>query len=88
MQRNTVFRDAIMTASMFQGEGGFQSVVGPETKAKLPGPAIQPLIQGQSNRPMSDLQTMQEDERKRHEQTYIYEHGHNDGSSALGKGSF
>jgi hypothetical protein len=37
---------------------------------------------------MSDLQTMQEDERKRHEQTYIYEHGHNDGSSALGKGSF
>jgi len=76
-----------MTA-MFQGEGGLQSVVGPKTKAKLPGPAIQPVLQGQINKPMSDLQVMQADEKKRHEQTYIYEHGHNDGSSALGKGSF
>lgn len=67
-----------MTASMFQGEGGSQSVVGPSTKAKLPGPAIQPLISGQINKPMSDMQTMQENERKQHEQTYIYEHGHND----------
>lgn len=76
-----------MTA-MYQGEGGYTAVVGPKTKAKLPGPAIEPLIQGQVNKPKSDLQLMQEDERKRHEQTYIYEHGHNDGSSALGKGSF
>ena len=77
-----------MTASMFQGEGGYQSVVGPKTKAKLPGPAIEPLIQGQTNKPKSDMQVMQENERKQHEQTYIYENGHNDGSSALGKGSF
>jgi len=76
-----------MTA-MFQGHGGNQSAVGPKTKAKLPGPAIQPLIQGQINRPMSDMQVMQQNERKQHEQTYIYEHGHNDGSSPLGKGSF
>ncbi len=67
-----------MTASMFQGEGGYQAVVGPRTRAKLPGPAIQPLLQGQINKPMSDLQTMQENERKQHEQTYIYENGHND----------
>lgn len=66
-----------MTA-MFQGEGGVQAVVGPKTKAKLPGPAIQPLISGQFNAPKSDLQVMQDDERKRHEQTYIYENGHND----------
>lgn len=77
-----------MTASMFQGEGGYQSVVGPKTKAKLPGPAIQPLISTQPNKPLSDLQAMQENERRQHEQNYIYENGHNDGSSALGKGSF
>ncbi len=68
-----------MTASMFQGEGGYTSVVGPKTKARLPGPV---------NKPMSDLQVMQDNERKQHEQTYIYENGHNDGSSALGQGSF
>jgi hypothetical protein len=73
---------------MFQGEGGYQSVVGPKTKAKLPGPAIEPLIQGQPNKPKSDMQVMQENERRQHEQTYIYEHGHNDGSAPLGKGSF
>lgn len=77
-----------MTASLYQGEGGYQAVVGPRTNAKLPGPAIQPLLQGQVNKPKSDLQTMQDDERKQHEQTYIYEHGHNDGSSPLGQGSF
>ena len=67
-----------MTASMFQGEGDLQSVVGPKIKAKLPGPAIQPLLQEQINRPKSDLQTMQDNERRQHEQTYIYENGHND----------
>lgn len=77
-----------MTASMFQGEAGYQSVVGPETKAKLPGPAIQPISSGQFNKPKSDLQTMQDNERRQHEQTYIYENGHNDGSSELGNGSF
>lgn len=67
-----------MTASMFQGEGGIQSVVGPKTKAKLPGPAIQPLLSGQIDKPKSDLQNMQDNERKQHEQVYIYEFGHND----------
>lgn len=67
-----------MTA-MFQGEGGIQSVVGPKTRARLPGPI---------DKPMSDMQVMQQNERKQHEQTYIYEHGHNDGSAPLGKGSF
>jgi hypothetical protein len=66
-----------MTA-MFQGEGGYQATVGPKTKAKLPGPAIQPITSGQIDKPKSDLQVMQDDERKRHEQTYIYENGHND----------
>lgn len=77
-----------MTASMFQGEGGYTSVVGPQTKAKLPGAAIESILKGQVNKPMSDMQTMQANERKQHEQTYIYENGHNDGSSALGQGSF
>lgn len=77
-----------MTASMFQGEGGIQSVVGLKTKAKLPEPAIEPILQGQVNKPKSDMQVMQENERKQHEQTYIYENGHNDGSAPLGKGSF
>ncbi len=43
---------------------------------------------GPSPKPKSDMQVMQDQERKQHEQTYIYEHGHNDGSSPLGKGSF
>lgn len=67
-----------MTASMFQGEGGYTAVVGPKTKAKLPGPAIEPILQGQINKPKSDMQVMQDNERKQHEQTYIYENGHND----------
>lgn len=66
-----------MTASMFQGEGGYQAVVGPKTKAKLPGPAIQPLASGQVNKPMSDLHIMLQNERAQHEQRYIYEKGHN-----------
>ena len=77
-----------MTASIFQGDGGYTSVVGEKLKGRLPGPAIEPLKQGQIDKPKSDMQIMQDDERKRHEQTYIYEHGHNDGSSPLGKGSF
>jgi hypothetical protein len=55
--------------------------VGPKSTGKLPGPV-------QADRPMSDLQAMQADERKRHMDTYIYEHGHNDGSSPLGEPSF
>lgn len=66
-----------MTASMFQGEGGYTSVVGQNPHGHLPQPAVK-----------SDMQVMQDNERKQHEQTYIYEHGHNDGSAPLGKGSF
>lgn len=67
-----------MTASMFQGEGGFTKVVGVNEKGRLPGPAFEPYRQSHPDKPMSDLQHMQENERKQHEQTYIYEHGHND----------
>jgi hypothetical protein len=31
-----------------------------------------------SPKPKSDMQVMQDNERKQHEQTYIYENGHND----------
>lgn len=77
-----------MSANLYQGQGSPMQVVGPKAKGKLPGPAVVPMQQGQVNKPMSDLQTMQSDERKRHMDTYIYEHGHNDGSSALGEPSF
>jgi hypothetical protein len=67
-----------MTASMFSGEGGFTKVVGLKEKGRLPGPAFEPYRQAMFNKPKSDLQNMQENERKQHEQTYIYENGHND----------
>lgn len=66
-----------MTASMFQGEGNQMSAVGREMKTRLPGP-IRALKQGSVGPTMSDLQVMQDNERKQHEQNYIYEHGHND----------
>lgn len=67
-----------MTASMFQGEGGYTSVVGEKPKGNLPHPPIQALKQGSVGPVMSDMQFMADNERKQHEQTYIYEHGHND----------
>ena len=67
-----------MTASMFQGEGGYSSVVGEKPKGNLPHPPIQALKQGSVGPVMSDMQFMADNERKQHEQTYIYEHGHND----------
>jgi len=72
---------------MFQGEGGYMSTVGEEMKTHLPGmtPAMK---QGSEGPVMSDLQFMQNNERKQHEQNYIYEHGHNDGSAPLGEASF
>ncbi len=76
-----------MTASMFQGEGGYTSVVGEKMKGHLPGP-FRALKQGSEGKVMSDMQTMAENERKQHEQTYIYENGHNDGSAPLGTPSF
>lgn len=63
------------------------SAVGEEMKTRLPGP-VAALKQGSVGPVMSDLQRMQRDERKQHEQNYIYEHGHNDGSAPLGKPSF
>ncbi len=65
-----------MTA-MFQGEGGYMSAVGKEMKTHLPGP-ISALKQGSFGPVKSDMQVMQDNERKQHEQTYIYENGHND----------
>lgn len=67
-----------MTASMFQGEGGYTQVVGQPRAMK----------QGSEGPTMSDLQFMQANERKQHEQAYIYENGHNDGSAPLGEASF
>ena len=66
-----------MTASMFQGEGGYNSVVGEKMKGHLPGPPAA-LKQGSFGPTKSDMQFMQDNERKQHEQNYIYENGHND----------
>lgn len=65
-----------MTASMFQGEAGNQSVVGQRLRGHLPGPVG--LKQGSEGPTMSDMQFMAHNERKQHEDTYRYEHGHND----------
>lgn len=67
-----------MDANMFTGPIRSTQVVGVKSKGKLPGPAIEPYRQLQPDRPMSDMQTMQQNERRQHEQTYIYENGHND----------
>ena len=76
-----------MTASMYQGSGGYMKTVGEKMKTKLPGP-VHALKQGSIGPTMSDLQVMQNNERKQHEQTYIYENGHNDGSAAMATPSF
>ncbi len=68
-----------MTA-LFSGQGGYTDTVGPKRPAALK--------QGSVGEVKSDLQNMQDNERKQHEQNYIYAHGHNDGSAPLGKGSF
>lgn len=66
-----------MTA-MFQGEGGYTSVVGENPRGQLPHPPIQAMKQGSEGPTKSDMQFMQDNERKQHEDTYIYENGHND----------
>ncbi len=72
-----------MTASMFQGEGGYTSVVGEKPKR------IAALKQGSVGPTMSDLQFEMENERKQHQQAYEYEHGsHSDDNLPLGKASF
>lgn len=55
-----------------------QAVVGPKMKGRLPGPAIQPLIDRQPDKPMSELQHMLEQEKRQHQDAYMYRHGHND----------
>lgn len=79
-----------MTASMFQGEGGYMSVVGEKLRGKLPHPPIQGLKQGSVGGPvMSDMQNMMENERKQHEDAYKYAHGsHASDNVPLGEASF
>lgn len=72
---------------MFQGEGNYMSEVGQKMKGRLPGPVVA-LKQGSAGPTMSDLQFMQQNERKQHQQAYDYENGHNDGSAPLGNASF
>jgi hypothetical protein len=76
-----------MTASMFQGEGGYMATVGQKMKTHLPG-QTPGLKQGSEGPVMSDMQFMQMNERKQHEDTYRYEHGHNDDNVPLGSASF
>lgn len=86
-----------MTA-MFQGEGGYMSAVGSKMKTHLPQETSEKirnatgrynaLKQGSVGPTMSDMQIMQQNERKQHQQAYEYEHGHNDGSAPLGNPSF
>lgn len=77
-----------MTASMFQGEGDYMSVVGEKMKGHLPRP-VAALKQGSVGPTMSDLQFELENERKQHQQAYDYEHGsHANDNIPLGKASF
>lgn len=70
--------------SMFQSAGnGITSVVGQNST-----PRINALKQGSVGKTMSDLQFMQDNERKQHQEAYNYENGHNDGSAPLGTASF
>lgn len=86
-----------MTASMFQGEGGYMSAVGEKMKTHLPEPVarvenargrVAALKQGSVGPTMSDMQFMMENERKQHEDSYRYAHGHNDDNVPLGNASF
>jgi hypothetical protein len=77
-----------MTASMFQGEGGYMSAVGEKMKTRLAGP-VRALEQGSVGPTMSDLQFEMENERKQHEDAYKYANGsHASDNVPLGKASF
>lgn len=76
-----------MSANLYQGHGGHVRVIDGKSSIKFGGP-VQALKQGSVGNVMSDLQKMQQEERKQHEDLYLYEHGHNDGSAPLGKPSF
>ena len=75
-----------MTA-MFQGEGAPMAAVGGMSRGQMPKP-IEAMSQGSAGPVMSDMQMMQNDERRQHEQNYIYENGHNDGSAPGWESSF
>ena len=77
-----------MMASMFQGEGGYTSVVGEQANGKLPQP-VMAMKQGSQGPTMSDMQFMMENERKQHEDAYRYAHGsHASDNVPLGQASF
>lgn len=75
-----------MTA-MYQGEGAPMAAVNPMMHGRLPSP-VAAMSQGSEGPVMSDMQVMQNDERRQHEQNYIYEQGHNDGSAPGWRSSF
>lgn len=78
--------DGCMTA-MYQGQIGATPAVGEMSRGQLPKP-IDAMSQGSQGPVMSDMQMMQNDERRQHEQNYIYEKGHNDGSATGWESSF
>jgi len=59
---------------MYQGQKAYTQVVGENLKGRLPGP-IRALKQGSVGDVMSDLQNMQAEEKKQHQQAYNYENG-------------
>lgn len=66
-----------MTASMYQGEGGYTSVVGKNPHGRLPHPP-HALKSGAEGLVLSDMQVMMENERRQHQDAYRYANGHND----------
>ena len=62
-----------MTANLYQGAGGYTSVVGKNPRGHLPRPAA--LKQGSVGPVMSDMQNAMKEEAKQHEQAYLYKHG-------------
>ena len=87
-----------MTASMYQDGRGYMSSVGQEMKTHLPQETAArtrnatgrfgALKQGSIGPTLSELEIMQQSERKQHQQNYNYEHGHNDGSAPGWRSSF
>lgn len=68
----------MIMSAMLDGQGRNMEVVGQKLKGELPHPPIQGLKQGSVGETMSDMQAMQQNERKQHEDNYKYEFGHND----------
>lgn len=77
-----------MTASLYQGSGDYQQVVGRRPQRRLGGP-VRALRQGSEGPTMSDQQFMEQNERREKEDQYRYEHGsHASDNVPLGKPSF